>query len=71
MRRKKKATKSRTYPKGGKRGCLCPDGKTYSTECCDGTLEAQGVGSVTIGPSDSAGNITVIDTTVTITNTSS
>jgi hypothetical protein len=71
MRRKKKATKSRTSPKGGKRGCLCPDGKTYSTECCDGTLEAQGVGSVTMGSSDSAGNITVIDTTVTITNTSS
>lgn len=71
MRRKKKATKSRTSPKGGKRGCLCPDGKTYSTDCCDGTLEAQGVGSVTMGSSDSAGNITVIDTTVTITNTSS
>ena len=30
MKRNKKATKSRTSPKGGKRGCLCPDGKTYS-----------------------------------------
>jgi len=71
MKRNKKATKSRTSPKGGKRGCLCPDGKTYSIDCCDGTLEAQGVGSVTMGPSDSAGTINVIDTTVTITNTSS
>ncbi|CAB5218060.1 hypothetical protein UFOVP207_60, partial [uncultured Caudovirales phage] len=31
-------------PKGGKRGCLCADG-TYSSECCDGTLPAQGIGS--------------------------
>jgi len=46
IRRRKKATVSRTSPKGGRRGCLCPDGKTYSIDCCDGTLEAQGVGSV-------------------------
>ena len=71
MRRRKNATVSRSSPKGGKRGCLCSDGKTYSSKCCDGTLEAQGVGSVTIGATDSAGTITVIDTTVTITNTSS
>jgi hypothetical protein len=30
-------------PKGGRRGCLCKDGK-YSKKCCDGTLEAQGIG---------------------------
>ncbi len=30
-------------PKGGKRGCLCKDG-TYSKKCCDGSLEAQGIG---------------------------
>lgn len=30
-------------PKGGKRGCICKDG-TYSKKCCDGTLEAQGIG---------------------------
>ena len=30
-------------PKGGKRGCLCKDG-TYSSKCCDGSLEAQGIG---------------------------
>ena len=40
----KKARVSKASPKGGKRGCLCKDGK-YSTECCDGTLAAQGVGS--------------------------
>ena len=30
-------------PKGGKRGCLCKDG-TYNKKCCDGSLEAQGIG---------------------------
>tara|TARA_R110000744_G_scaffold220662_5_gene339489 strand:- start:1126 stop:1278 length:153 start_codon:yes stop_codon:yes gene_type:complete len=32
-------------PKGSSRGCLCEDGKTYSTKCCDGTLQAQGIGN--------------------------
>ena len=31
-------------PKGGKKGCLCKDGKTYNPECCTGELQAQGVG---------------------------
>ena len=35
--------KSRTSPKGGKRGCLCKD-NTYSVDCCDGSLRAQGIG---------------------------
>jgi hypothetical protein len=39
-----KATKSKTSPKGGKRGCLCKDGK-YSKECCNGDLQAQGIGA--------------------------
>lgn len=30
-------------PKGGKRGCLCPNGK-YSSKCCDGSVQAQGIG---------------------------
>jgi hypothetical protein len=38
--------KSQTSPKGGQRGCLCKDGKTYNVKCCDGTLQAQGIGSV-------------------------
>ena len=47
MRRRKNATVSRSSPRGGKRGCLCPDGKTYSSKCCDGTLQAQGIGNIT------------------------
>ncbi len=39
-------TPSKTSPKGGKRGCLCKDG-TYSNKCCDGSLEAQGIGATT------------------------
>jgi len=40
-----KATKSKTSPQGGKRGCLCKDG-TYKKECCNGDLQAQGVGAL-------------------------
>lgn len=40
----KTPTKSKTSPKGGKRGCLCPDGK-YSKDCCNGDLQNQGLGS--------------------------
>ena len=36
-------TASKVSPRGGKRGCLCKDGK-YSKKCCDGSLEAQGIG---------------------------
>jgi hypothetical protein len=36
-------TASKVSPRGGKRGCLCKDG-TYSKKCCDGSLEAQGIG---------------------------
>jgi hypothetical protein len=45
-----------TSPKGGKRGCLCKD-NTYSSECCNGELIEQGIGS------------TVLQQTSTITNT--
>jgi len=40
-----KKTPSKTSPKSGKRGCLCKDG-TYNSKCCDGSLEAQGIGSL-------------------------
>jgi len=43
-------------PKGGNRGCLCADG-TYNSDCCDGELQSQGVGSL------------VQSVTTTITNT--
>lgn len=39
-------TPSKTSPKGGNRGCLCSDGKTYSKKCCNGDLQAQGIGSL-------------------------
>lgn len=39
-----KATKSKTSPKGGNRGCLCTDG-TYKKECCNGDLQNQGIGA--------------------------
>ena len=32
-------------PRGGNRGCLCKD-NTYRSECCDGSLAAQGIGSL-------------------------
>lgn len=41
----KQKTLSKTSPKGGKRGCLCDNGK-YSPECCSGELQNQGVGSI-------------------------
>jgi hypothetical protein len=47
MRRRRKFTHSRTSPTNSRRGCLCPDGKTYSIDCCDGSLQAQGIGSIT------------------------
>lgn len=38
-------TASRTSPKSSKRGCLGPDG-TYNVKWCDGSLQAQGLGSL-------------------------
>ena len=46
MKSRKNATLSFSSPRASRRGCLCPDGKTYSKKCCDGTLEAQGIGKV-------------------------
>jgi hypothetical protein len=34
-------------PRGGRRACLCWDEETYRIECCDGSLRAQGIGSIT------------------------
>lgn len=45
MRRKYKKTPSRTSPRSSRRGCLCKDG-TYSVKCCDGSLQAQGIGNI-------------------------
>jgi hypothetical protein len=62
------STPSRTSPRGGRRGCLCKDGKTYSRKCCDGTIGAQGIGS-TVG--SNASTVVNEDTTRTITRVSS
>jgi hypothetical protein len=44
-------TPSKSSPRAGARqGCLCEDGK-YSNKCCDGSLQAQGVGK-TVGSGD-------------------
>lgn len=42
----KDVKQSQTSPKGGRRACLCKDGKKYSIKCCTGSLQAQGIGSV-------------------------
>jgi hypothetical protein len=55
----KKVKVSKSSPKGGKRGCLCKDGK-YSTECCDGSLPAQGIGSE-LGQSTATINHVVVE----------
>tara|TARA_Y100000114_G_scaffold49503_1_gene45173 strand:- start:450 stop:608 length:159 start_codon:yes stop_codon:yes gene_type:complete len=47
IRKRRRYTYSRTSPKGGQRGCLCPDGITYHSKCCDGSLQAQGIGNIT------------------------
>ena len=38
---------SRTSPTGSGRACLCWDRDTYSRECCDGSIHAQGIGVIT------------------------
>jgi hypothetical protein len=50
-------TKSKTSPIGGKRGCLCDD-DTYSKECCNGDLIAQGIGVITGNGTD---NVTITE----------
>jgi hypothetical protein len=42
-------TQSKSSPVGGKRGCLCPNGR-YSSKCCDGSLQAQGIGQTASVP---------------------
>jgi len=50
MKSRKFKTPSNTSPTGTKRACLCDDGKTYSRKCCDGSLQAQGIGNITGTP---------------------
>lgn len=39
------AKNKNSSPVGGKNACLCKDG-TYSSECCQGELINQGIGSL-------------------------
>jgi len=57
MRNDEFVTPSRTSPKGGRRGCLCPDNKTYSKKCCDGSLQAQGIGTLTGGANNTINSV--------------
>jgi len=43
--KRKNITEAKSSPTNSKRGCLCEDG-TYSRNCCDGSLQAQGIGPV-------------------------
>lgn len=38
-------TRGRAIPHNKRRACLCADSDTYSTNCCEGALIGQGVGS--------------------------
>ncbi len=38
---------ARSSQNGGQRACLCPDTLNYSRQCCDGSIWAQGIGSIT------------------------
>ena len=38
---------SRTSPQGSSRACLCWETNTYSIDCCDGSVRAQGIGVIT------------------------
>jgi hypothetical protein len=38
---------SRTSPNNSSRACLCWDTNTYSKSCCDGSMQAQGIGVIT------------------------
>ena len=53
-KRKKKTPKvntpSKTSPKGLGNVCMCPDG-SYSEDCCNGDIIAQGIGKLDSGTS--------------------
>lgn len=39
-------TLGQSSPKNSRRGCLCLDSNTYSTDCCKGLLINQGIGKI-------------------------
>lgn len=60
------AKSKNSSPVGGKRACLCKDG-TYSSECCQGELINQGIGSL---EGQEVRNVVNTSTSRTIVNTS-
>lgn len=49
-------------PPRGRRACLCDD-NTYSIKCCDGSLQAQGIGNITgINRKDLSGYVFALNT---------
>jgi hypothetical protein len=42
-------TRGKSSPKNSRMGCLCLNSDTYSTKCCNGALQQQGIGQ-TQGP---------------------
>jgi len=60
------AKNKNSSPVGGKRACLCKNG-TYSSECCDGKLQSQGIGAL---EGQEGSTIVNTNTTRTISNTS-
>jgi hypothetical protein len=60
-------TKSKTSPKNGNRGCLCSDNK-YRKECCNGDLQAQGVGATTNQTTSNITNVKEVRTIVSSNN---
>ena len=39
-------TRGKSSPKNNRRAFLCANSNTYSRKCCDGSLAAQGIGSL-------------------------
>lgn len=43
-------TRGKSSPKNSRRGCLCLNSNTYSTKCCKGALQEQGIGKIQSAP---------------------
>jgi hypothetical protein len=39
-------TRGRSSPKNSRRGCLCLNENRYDIKCCNGALQAQGIGNI-------------------------
>jgi len=43
-------TRGRSSPKNSRRGCLCLNENRYDIKCCNGALQAQGIGNIQGSP---------------------